>query len=357
MLSIPKKYAFLSFYLFSLLLNAQTINVTIKAPSLIGSKIGTSIDRSIQIYLPTSYNSSQQRYPVVYFLAGYGAKANEYEPLHQKIEERADSGKLDEMIFVFVDGFDPLLGSFYVNSKLHGNWETFISKDLVQFVDKNYRTKPNSQFRGISGHSMGGFGSLHIGQKNQSVFGGIYALSPAIFGPKGFNNSFLADNWQAITGFNTFANSLNGKSNEERRKLFNERIKKINQNDNKDFDGFYETFLYAYGGAFAPIKEAPYSIHPSISGRAVFSKWQNGFGEIVSNLLRHAESNRSQKVRIDYGTDDQFEFIRDGGKYLSGNISNNQKVKVTAYKGGHGNKLEERFVEHMLPFFNEQFND
>jgi S-formylglutathione hydrolase FrmB len=357
MFSLSKKYVFLSFYLFSFLLNAQTINVTIEAPSLIGSKLGTSTERSIQVYLPPLYNSSKQHYPVVYFLAGYGAKANEYEPLHKRIDELANSGKIDEMIFVFVDGFDPLLGSFYVNSELHGNWETFISKDLVQYVDTHYRTNPNSQNRGISGHSMGGFGSIHIGQNNQSVFGGIYALSPAIFAPKGFNSSFLANNWQAITGFNNFTNFLRGKSKEERRKLFDKRVKTINQNDNQDYDGFYETFLYAYGGAFSPINEAPFSIHPSISGSAVFSKWQDGFGGVVSNLLKHAESNRSQKVRVDYGTDDQFQFIRDGGKYLSDNITNEDKVKVTAFKGGHGNKLEERFVEFVLPFFNEQFSN
>jgi len=352
-----KSYFFLILLCLPVLLNAKTINVKIKAPSLMGSQLGTSTERNIQIYLPPSYSSTTKLYPVVYFLAGYGAKAEEYEPLHQRIEELSNNKKIAEMIFVFVDAFDPLLGSFYVNSELHGNWESYIAEDLVQYIDAHYRTKVGPKYRGISGHSMGGFGSIYVGQKHHTVFGGIYAVSPPIFRPHGFNNSFLANNWQAIARFNTFMESLNGKSPNERQRLFYKRIKNINKNDNKDYDGFYETFLYAYGGAFAPIKQAPFSIHPSTSGKSGFAKWQNGFGGITEKLITHSKSASNQKIRIDYGTKDQFLFIREGGAYLTEKIGEQEKVKITAFNGGHSNKLEDRFVSYMLPFFDTQFRD
>ena len=85
--SMIKSYSFLILLFLPVLLNAKTINVKIKAPSLMGSQLGTSTERNIQIYLPPSYSATSKPYPVVYFLAGYGAKAEESEPLHQRIEE------------------------------------------------------------------------------------------------------------------------------------------------------------------------------------------------------------------------------------------------------------------------------
>ncbi|HEX7773821.1 MAG TPA: alpha/beta hydrolase-fold protein, partial [Pyrinomonadaceae bacterium] len=76
------------------------------------------------------------------------------------------------------NGANAYKGSFYTNSAVTGNWEDFIVRDLVNYVDSNYRTIRAPQSRGIAGHSMGGYGSVMLGMKHPEIFGAVYALSP-----------------------------------------------------------------------------------------------------------------------------------------------------------------------------------
>jgi pimeloyl-ACP methyl ester carboxylesterase len=69
-------------------------------------------------------------------------------------------------------------GSFYSNSGVFGNWEDFTVDDLVDYMDKNYRTIPNKESRGITGHSMGGYGALKIAMHHPDIFNTVYAISP-----------------------------------------------------------------------------------------------------------------------------------------------------------------------------------
>jgi pimeloyl-ACP methyl ester carboxylesterase len=69
-------------------------------------------------------------------------------------------------------------GSFYSNSGLFGNWEDFTAFDLVQYMDSHYSTLPVAESRGITGHSMGGYGALKLAMKHPDIFGSVYALSP-----------------------------------------------------------------------------------------------------------------------------------------------------------------------------------
>jgi enterochelin esterase-like enzyme len=73
----------------------------------------------------------------------------------------------------------------YSNSVTTGDWETFVAEDLVGYIDGHYRTIPNRDSRGLSGHSMGGYGAARIGMKRPDVFSSIYLLSPCCMGPRG----------------------------------------------------------------------------------------------------------------------------------------------------------------------------
>src|SRR5262249_57320827 len=92
-------------------------------------------------------------------------------------EKGVDAGTTKEMILVSPDAFSLHNGSFYSNSKTTGDWETFIAVELVQYIDSHYRTIPNRMSRGLSGHSMGGYGTFRIGMKHPEVFSSLYALS------------------------------------------------------------------------------------------------------------------------------------------------------------------------------------
>src|SRR5262249_46219004 len=82
-----------------------------------------------------------------------------------------------EMILVAPDAFSLQNGSFYSNSATTGDWETFIAKELVGYVDSHYRTIANRASRGLAGHSMGGYGTFRIGMQHPEVFSALYPMS------------------------------------------------------------------------------------------------------------------------------------------------------------------------------------
>jgi enterochelin esterase-like enzyme len=108
------------------------------------------------------------------------------------------------MIFVTPDAYTRFQGSFYGNSVTTGNWEDFIAKELVSYIDSHYRTIPKAESRGLAGHSMGGFGTMRIGQKYPDVFSSIYMLSPGVIKLYNPFNSKDAVKWEAIKTMEDF---------------------------------------------------------------------------------------------------------------------------------------------------------
>jgi S-formylglutathione hydrolase FrmB len=72
------------------------------------------------------------------------------------------------------------IGTFYTNSSLNGRWEDFITQDLVQFVERNYRAVRQSRSRGIMGVSMGGYGAIKLALKHPDIFSVVYGNVPAL---------------------------------------------------------------------------------------------------------------------------------------------------------------------------------
>jgi S-formylglutathione hydrolase FrmB len=68
----------------------------------------------------------------------------------------------------------------YSSSVTTGDFETFIARDLVAYIDAHYRTIANRRSRGLAGHSMGGYGVARIGMKHPEVFGALYLMSPGL---------------------------------------------------------------------------------------------------------------------------------------------------------------------------------
>ena len=82
------------------------------------------------------------------------------------------------MIVVMPNAFTRFQGSFYGNSVVTGDWERFVTRELVDYIDTHYRTLARAQSRGLAGHSMGGFGTLRLALKAPEIFSSLYAMSP-----------------------------------------------------------------------------------------------------------------------------------------------------------------------------------
>jgi len=154
--------------------------IKVHGASLEGNLEGDSPDRNVIVYLPPSYaKSPKRRYPAVYFLHGYYLDADAYAKL-LNLPEMADTAiaaGAREMILVLPDANTVYSGSMYSNSPTTGNWEGFISRDLVSYIDSHYRTVADRNSRGLSGHSMGGYGTIRVGMKHPEVFSALYAMS------------------------------------------------------------------------------------------------------------------------------------------------------------------------------------
>src|SRR5580704_10252747 len=155
--------------------------IKVHGKSLEGNLEGDSPDRDVFVYLPPSYGTEKnRRYPVVYFLHGYGGNAERYW-ISMTVPTTADKemgdGTAHEMILVHPDAYTLYNGSMYSNSPTTGDWETYLTHDLVEYIDAHYRTVANRDARGLAGHSMGGYGTLRLAMKYPEVYSSIYAMS------------------------------------------------------------------------------------------------------------------------------------------------------------------------------------
>jgi len=159
----------------------QVERIKIHGIALEGNLEGDAVDRDVLVFLPPSYaREKSRRYPVVYALHGYSIGAEQWsKEIHvpQTIEGAFAQGA-QEMIVVLPDSKTVHNGSMYSSSMTTGDFETFIARDVVAYIDAHYRTIPNRLSRGLVGHSMGGYGATRIGMKHAEVFGSLYIMSP-----------------------------------------------------------------------------------------------------------------------------------------------------------------------------------
>jgi len=136
----------------------------------------------VSIYLPDAYaHETERRFPVLYFLHGYGGAPDTHqnaEHFRGAMDKLIAAGAVKPMIVVVPNGSNKYHGAFYANSSTTGNWDDYIVKDVVGYVDSHYRTLASAEHRGLAGHSMGGYGALTLGFRHPEVFGSIYAMSP-----------------------------------------------------------------------------------------------------------------------------------------------------------------------------------
>ena len=144
---------------------------TLTSQALAGNLLGDPIERGFYVVLPSDYATSDKHYPVVYGLHGY--MGSEYvNPMEfQSAQESAlRYGRVKEMIFVFPNASNLLGGSMYLSSPTIGDYETYLTKELVEYIDANYRTIPDRKSRGIMGCSMGADGAMHLALKYPDVY-------------------------------------------------------------------------------------------------------------------------------------------------------------------------------------------
>ncbi len=161
--------------------SGSVVEREIHTESLRHSKIGTDSLRRLLIYLPAGYATSHQQYPVVYMVPDPTGdfRADFTRRSAAKVFDEAIAAKvIPPCIFVVADFSTPLGPSWYVNSSVTGDWDDFAVKELVPYMDTNFRTLAKSSSRAIIGNFIGGYGALRLGILHPAVFGTVYAMHP-----------------------------------------------------------------------------------------------------------------------------------------------------------------------------------
>ena len=190
--------------------------------------------KTIRIYLPEGYDSSDKSYPVIYMPDGqnlFDASTATYGKtwgVSDILDELTDEDKIDGYIVVGIDSVDSTRTNEYnflsgtssadpsgSQGGLGKYFSEFIVKTLKPYIDENYRTLTDKENTAIIGASYGAVISLYTGIEYNDVFGVIGAFSYASnvntsgyteYFTKNFNNEKIKDtNIYFYVGTNDFA--------------------------------------------------------------------------------------------------------------------------------------------------------
>ncbi|AKU93914.1 putative esterase [Labilithrix luteola] len=151
---------------------------TVTAPKVAGS-MGNPTTRRLCVHLPPSYDAEpSRRYPVLYAFAGLMGSDTSGTILDvMKATDTIGSGAR-EAIVVGVDVRTNYGSSYLENTALAGDFDSFVSSDVVAQIDRTYRTLASPDKRGVVGQSTGGFNVVSLGLRHSDVFQTIVASSP-----------------------------------------------------------------------------------------------------------------------------------------------------------------------------------
>ena len=310
---------------------ARVERIKIHGAALEGNLEGNAVDRDVLVFLPPGYDREKsRRYPVVYALHGYSIGAEQWsKEIHapQTIEGAFAQGA-KEMIVVLPDSKTVHNGSMYSSSLTTGDFERFIARDVVAYVDKNYRTIPNRLSRGLIGHSMGGYGATRIGMKHADVFGSLYIMSPCCLSPR-----------------------TAGPANPEMEK----QLANVKTPEDSARLPFFLRAQLATAAAWSPNPNNPplYLDLPVRNGEAqpdVLAKWAaNSPLAFIDQYINDLKTYRA--IALDVG--DQDGLRADAGKLHDAldkyAIANTFEV----YPGTHTSKVADRFQNHVMAFFSK----
>jgi len=129
-----------------------------------------AMQKNIKVAVVIPDNAKLQtgvKFPVVYLLHGYSGNHGSWLKDAPQLQSRADQY---QVMLVCPDGG---YGSWYYDSPINDSikYETFITKELLPFIDSNFPTSANKDHRAITGLSMGGHGGLFLGIRHSDLFG------------------------------------------------------------------------------------------------------------------------------------------------------------------------------------------
>jgi enterochelin esterase family protein len=272
--------------------------------------LGDAHVRDLYVYLPPDYDeTAEKRYPTVYVLTGFTGRGRmllndqAFQPnFAERMDKLINENRIKPMIAVLPDCFTRYGGAQYINSTATGNYEDYLTEEIVSFVDENFRTISDRNSRAVMGKSSGGYGALICGLRHADKFGLVCSTSGDCY----FEHCYLPDvpkAFRAIKG-------------DPRR--FLERFLAEEKKGKADFAGLN---IVGMSACYSPEESAemgfdlPFDLR---TGEILPDVWRRWLEHDPARLCeKYADNLKSLKLLfIDAGTRDEF-FLDVGAKILS----------------------------------------
>jgi hypothetical protein len=153
--------------------------------ALEGNPLGDPHVRRVPVWLPPGYDEGAtrgrgRRFPVLFDLVGFTGSGHahvNWRPFDENVPERVGrlirDRRMGPCIVVFPDCFTSLGGNQYVNSPAVGRYADYLTRELVPFVDREFRTLASRDHRGLFGKSSGGYGAIVHGMLHPETWGAL----------------------------------------------------------------------------------------------------------------------------------------------------------------------------------------
>ncbi len=343
-------YKLLLLFLFAVQISYGQEKSIIKIDTIVSKAIASNLTkesnkRLVTIYLPPGYSSSSKRYPVLYLLHGIGDDHTDFvedTTKYYNIQDLMDAGiashRFGEMIIVTPNEKTNWFGSFYTNSSATGNWEDFTVNELVNYIDKNYRTIAKPQSRAIAGHSMGGYGAIALAMKHPDIYSVVYSMNG---------------------GFICFRGEINSQNPDVKICVNAKTYDQLLASQRKNAMG-----ILTVSQAFSPnpskppfFADIPFKMQGSkvVINPSAYKKW------LEKDLVNMADIYRNNllmlKIKFDCGDKDEWKFIPINNRLFSKKLTElNVPHQFEEYNGDHRNKIwgkEGRLYNDVLIFISD----
>ncbi len=294
-----------------------------KSEILKNNPLGDNFIRDVIVYLPSDYDETK-KYPVVYALTGFTGRGkmmlndSAFTPnLAQRMDKLIAEHKIKPMIAVMPDCFTHYGGSQYINSTATGDYEDYLTKEIVPFVDETFSTLNDKNSRAVMGKSSGGYGALIMALRHSDIFGLACSTSGDCYFEMCYQNDF-GKAFRAMKG--------NPKKIVE--KMWDEDAKK----GKNDFDALNIIGMSACYSPNGAEIDLPFDLETGEIRAEIWEKWLEN--DPVRLVEKSVENLKSLKLLfIDAGTRDEF-YLDIGAKILC-----------------------DKLKKHKIPHIHEEFDD
>jgi len=304
--------------------------------------LGDPYSRDLVVYLPSGYSSGHSKgYTAIIYLAAFGNTGKallNLDPFSETIEARMNrlikEKKCRPMIVVLLDCFTKFGGNQYINSTATGQYEDYITNEIVPFINKTY----NISNHAVMGHSSGGYGSLVLGMRHPDVFQAIVDHS----GDSAFEYCYLPDFPKALEAYRRA-----GRGHSDPKKWFEEFWLKQDKRQNPD--DMTALSILGMAAHYSPNPDSPFlgcdlpfDLETGEINQDIWNRWTTF--DPTRMVEKYRDNLRKIKlIYIDCGSKDEFN-IHLGSRILHSKLQKMGRPHFyEEFPGGHS-KISHRYV-------------